>query len=170
MLKELLEHNQQKIATGESHVSEDLQSIISIAIDDLVDRHGGRLFGIRISRTLSGMRRISHLQVRGDLSVKRETSNFSLSSYTSYHCTGDVTEWTKCSYSTRAPTRKAFVIPEDIKQEYDALFVEFISSIDRDFLFSKSYKYKKRDRILAKVVEKQATISKTPDVSRVIQE
>jgi len=37
-------------------------------------------------------------------------------------------------------------------------------------LFSKSYKYIKRDRILAKVIEKQATITKTPDVSRVIQE
>ncbi|CAF1051763.1 unnamed protein product [Rotaria sordida] len=29
---------------------------------------------------------------------------------------------------------------------------------------------KQRDRVLAKVVEKQATITKTPDVSRIIQE
>ena len=36
--------------------------------------------------------------------------------------------------------------------------------------FSKSYKYKKRDRILAKAVEKQVTINKTPVVSRVISE
>jgi hypothetical protein len=38
------------------------------------------------------------------------------------------------------------------------------------FCFSKSYKYQKRERILAKVIEKQASITKTPDFSRVIQE
>ncbi len=43
-------------------------------------------------------------------------------SYTCYRCTGDVTEWTKCSYSTTLPTRKAFDIPKDIKTEYDALY------------------------------------------------
>jgi hypothetical protein len=37
-------------------------------------------------------------------------------------------------------------------------------------LFSKSYKYKKRDRILAKIIEKQVTIAKTADVPQVIQE
>jgi poly [ADP-ribose] polymerase len=42
-------------------------------------------------------------------------------SYTCYRCTGDVTEWTKCSYSTTTPTRKPFDIPDDIKTEYDAL-------------------------------------------------
>ncbi len=42
-------------------------------------------------------------------------------SYTCYRCTGDVTEWTKCSYSTTTPTRKPFDIPNDIKTEYDAL-------------------------------------------------
>jgi len=42
-------------------------------------------------------------------------------SYTCYRCTGDVTEWTKCSYSTTTPTRKVFDIPDDIKTEYDAL-------------------------------------------------
>ena len=41
--------------------------------------------------------------------------------YTSYRCTGDVTEWTKCSYTTTLPTRKLFDIPNDIKTEYDAL-------------------------------------------------
>jgi len=48
------------------------------------------------------------------------------------------------------------------------LFIQILSFYF--FLFSKSYKYVKRDRILAKVIEKQATINKTPDVSRVIQE
>ncbi len=85
-----------------------------------------------------------------------------------------MTEWTKCSYSTTLPTRKLFDIPKDIKTEYDALyrFSFFLFRFDQFcfVLFSKSYKYIKRDRILAKVIEKQATITKTPDVSRVIQE
>ncbi|CAF4395100.1 unnamed protein product, partial [Adineta steineri] len=34
----------------------------------------------------------------------------------------------------------------------------------------KSYKYKKRDRILAKVIENHVSIAKTPEVSRVIHE
>jgi len=94
-------------------------------------------------------------------------------SYTCYRCTGDVTEWTKCSYTTTSPTRKPFDIPTDIKTEYDALYLfnYFISFYSFFFcLFSKSYKYVKRDRILAKVIEKQVTITKTPEVSRVIQE
>ncbi len=66
-----------------------------------------------------------------------------------------MTEWTKGSYSTTASTRKPFDIPNEIKTEYDAF---------------KLYKYKKRYRILAKVIEKQVTTAKTADVSRVIQE
>ncbi|CAF2752653.1 unnamed protein product [Rotaria sp. Silwood2] len=80
---------------------------------------------------------------------------FECFSHSSYPRTGDVTEWTKCTYSTRAPTRKPFDIPTDIKNTYDAF---------------KSYNYKKRDRILAQVIEKQVTIAKASDVSRVIQE
>lgn len=84
-----------------------------------------------------------------------ECGGFLIFSYTCYRCTGDVTEWTKCSYTTTTPTRKAFDIPNDIKTEYDAF---------------KSYKYKKRDRILAKVIENQAIVEKTPEVTRVIKE
>jgi hypothetical protein len=66
-----------------------------------------------------------------------------------------MTEWTKCSYSTTTSTRKPFDIPNDIKTEYDAF---------------KLYKYKKRYRISAKIIEKQVTIAKTADVPQVIQE
>ncbi|CAM4807466.1 unnamed protein product [Rotaria magnacalcarata] len=121
VLKELLEINQQKIVSGESHL-----------IDTVAD-----------------------CMAFGTLEHCPECGGFLIFNYTCYRCTGDVTEWTKCSYSTRTPTRKPFDIPNDIKTEYDAF---------------KSYKYKKRDRILAKVIEKQVTINKTPDVSRVIQE
>ncbi|CAF1511392.1 unnamed protein product [Adineta ricciae] len=121
VLRELLEHNQQKIVTGESHL-----------IDTVADCMA---FGI-----------LEHCP---------ECGGFLIFSYTCYRCTGDVTEWTKCSYTTTTPTRKAFDIPNDIKTEYDAF---------------KSYKYKKRDRILAKVIENQAIVEKTPEVTRVIKE
>ncbi|CAF0764637.1 unnamed protein product [Rotaria sordida] len=121
VLKELLEHNQQKILTGESNLIETVADCMAF----------------------------------GTLEHCPECGGFLIFSHSCYHCTGDVTEWTKCTYSTRTPTRKPFDIPDDIKTEYDAF---------------KSYKYKKRDRILAQVIEKQVTITKTPDVSRVIQE
>ena len=41
-------------------------------------------------------------------------------------CTGDVIEWTKCSYFTRTPTRNALDIPEDSKGEYGSLHVPFL--------------------------------------------
>ncbi|CAF0974380.1 unnamed protein product [Adineta steineri] len=121
VLKELLEHNQQKIVTGESHL-----------IDTVAD-----------------------CMAFGSLEHCPECGGFLIFNYTCYRCTGDVTEWTKCSYTTTTPTRKLFDIPNDIKTEYDAF---------------KSYKYKKRDRILAKVIENHVSIAKTPEVSRVIHE
>ena len=50
-----------------------------------------------------------------------ECGGFLVFGYTCYRCTGDVTEWTKLSYSTTTPTRVPFDIPNDIKIEYDAL-------------------------------------------------
>jgi len=44
-----------------------------------------------------------------------------LKSYTNYRCTGNITEWTKCTYSTVVPQRKPFEIPDDIRDEYDIL-------------------------------------------------
>ncbi|CAF3478403.1 unnamed protein product [Rotaria sp. Silwood1] len=75
--------------------------------------------------------------------------------YTCYRCTGHVIEWTKSFYSTTTRTRKMLDIPDAIKTEYDALQI---------------FKYKKHDRVLARVIEKQVTITKALDVSRVIQE
>ncbi|CAF3118370.1 unnamed protein product, partial [Rotaria sp. Silwood2] len=80
-----------------------------------------------------------------------ERGIFLIFNYTCYRCTSDVTEWTKCSYSTRTATRKRFDIPDDIKSEYDAL--EIFSILLR-----------------SKVLEEQATIAKTLGVPRVIQE
>ncbi|CAF2823534.1 unnamed protein product [Rotaria sp. Silwood2] len=121
VLKELLEHNQQKLVTGESNLFEAVADCMAF----------------------------------GGLEHCPECGGLLIFSHDCYRCTGDVTEWTKCTYTIRTPTRKPFDIPDDIKTEYDAF---------------KSYKYKKRDRILAQVIEKQVSIAKTPDVSRVIQE
>ncbi|CAF4468759.1 unnamed protein product, partial [Rotaria sp. Silwood2] len=52
-----------------------------------------------------------------------ECGGFLIFNYTCYRCTGDVTEQTKCSYTTTTPTRKPFDIPDDIKSEYDDLSV-----------------------------------------------
>ncbi|CAF1311166.1 unnamed protein product [Rotaria sp. Silwood1] len=41
--------------------------------------------------------------------------------YTNYRCTGNITEWTKCSYSTKLPQRRSFEIPDKIKENYDIL-------------------------------------------------
>ena len=86
------------------------------------------------------------------------------SSYTSYRCTGDVTEWT---WSVLIPLEhqrdKRWKFPK-ISKENSMLYVSFFCRL------IKSYKYKKRDWILVKVIEKQASISKAPDVSRMIAE
>lgn len=42
-------------------------------------------------------------------------------SYTNYRCTGNITEWTNCAYSTQVPKRKPFEIPQDIKDKYEFL-------------------------------------------------
>ncbi|XP_053378443.1 poly [ADP-ribose] polymerase 1-like [Mercenaria mercenaria] len=52
-----------------------------------------------------------------------------------YHCTGNMTEWTKCMYKTKTPKRKAFKIP---KEYHD---VECL----------KTYKFVKRDRVFPAV-------------------
>ncbi|CAF4375783.1 unnamed protein product [Rotaria sp. Silwood2] len=87
VFKELLEHNQQKIVTGESHL-----------IDTVTD-----------------------CMAFGALEHCPECGGFFIFNYTCYRCTGDVTEQTKCSYTTTTPTRKPFDISDDIKLEYDDL-------------------------------------------------
>ncbi|XP_060555294.1 poly [ADP-ribose] polymerase 1-like [Ruditapes philippinarum] len=52
-----------------------------------------------------------------------------------YHCTGNMTEWTKCMYKTKTPKRKAFKVP---KEYHD---VECL----------KTYKYVKRERVFPAV-------------------
>ncbi|UJR16963.1 hypothetical protein I4U23_003861 [Adineta vaga] len=59
--------------------------------------------------------------------------------YTNYRCTGNLTEWTKCSYSTQLPKRKPFEIPDHIKEKYSIF---------------ENYKYTKQDRILTQIAKK----------------
>ncbi|CAF3786663.1 unnamed protein product [Rotaria sordida] len=50
-----------------------------------------------------------------------ECGGFIVFNYTTYKCTGNITEWTKCMYSTQSPNRKPFEIPVDVKQQYNIL-------------------------------------------------
>ncbi|PVD25807.1 hypothetical protein C0Q70_13469 [Pomacea canaliculata] len=52
-----------------------------------------------------------------------------------YKCTGNVTEWTKCMFLTKAPKRKAFKVPKEF----------------HDVEFLKKYKYVKRERVFPAV-------------------
>lgn len=49
-----------------------------------------------------------------------------------YHCTGNVTGWTKCAFVTKTPNRKPFKIPKQYLEDFD---------------FLKNYKYEKRNRL-----------------------
>ncbi|CAM4960663.1 unnamed protein product [Rotaria socialis] len=69
--------------------------------------------------------------------------------YTNYRCTGNVTEWTKCSYSTQLPKRKPFEISDKIKENYDIF---------------QNYKYTQQDRIITQVVQKPKLIGKAVEI------
>ena len=49
-----------------------------------------------------------------------------------YICTGNITEWAKCIYQTQTPKRRAFFIPDELKEKH---------------VFLKNYKYQKQKRI-----------------------
>ncbi|CAF0799258.1 unnamed protein product [Adineta ricciae] len=59
--------------------------------------------------------------------------------YTNYRCTGNLTEWTKCSYTTQTPKRKPFAIPDDVKETYSIF---------------ENYTYTKQDRMLTQVTKR----------------
>lgn len=60
-----------------------------------------------------------------------------------YHCTGNLSEWTKCSFMTRAPKRVAFKIPK----------------VYNDVAFLKSYKYQKKERLFNKATLAASSIN-----------
>ncbi|CAF4157375.1 unnamed protein product, partial [Rotaria sordida] len=57
----------------------------------------------------------------GALESCPECGGFLVFNYTNYRCTGNITEWTTYSYTTNLPKRKAFEIPDRIKEDYDML-------------------------------------------------
>ncbi|XP_018335477.1 poly [ADP-ribose] polymerase [Agrilus planipennis] len=62
-----------------------------------------------------------------------------------YICTGDLTEWAKCTNFVKIPKRKKCVIPNNLKKEYS---------------FLKKYKYKKMDRAVKEGLPASSTIVK----------
>jgi NAD-dependent DNA ligase len=56
-----------------------------------------------------------------------------------YYCSGNITEWTRCSHRTQDPKRQnSFSIPADLKKEYTCL---------------KNFKFKANKRLFAKTLE-----------------
>ncbi|XP_065832639.1 poly [ADP-ribose] polymerase 1-like [Oscarella lobularis] len=67
-----------------------------------------------------------------------------------YHCTGNMTEWTKCSYTTLDPTRSKWIIPGELK----------------DAVFLKGFAFKKRKRIFPKVTESALSPAQAPSTKK----
>ena len=44
-----------------------------------------------------------------------------------YCCTGNLTAWTKCTYWTRSPDRKAWHIPDDLQEDHPYLYATLYS-------------------------------------------
>nr|XP_023025730.1 poly [ADP-ribose] polymerase [Leptinotarsa decemlineata] len=62
-----------------------------------------------------------------------------------YICTGDLTEWTKCTAVSKEPKRKPFKVPESLANEYS---------------FLKKYKYVPRKRVIKEVVPSNSGVVK----------
>lgn len=63
-----------------------------------------------------------------------------------YRCTGNMSEWTKCTYITKDVKRQKFEVPSDLKDEYD---------------FLKKYKYKAQERVFPPEAAPSATSAGT---------
>lgn len=104
ILKELLELNNQMRVTGESNLIESVSDCLAFGGLQPCPECGGFLLFKSIY-----------------LFSQNLFLYFSKFSYTNYRCTGNVTEWTKCSYSTDLPDRKPFEIPDRIKEDCSIL-------------------------------------------------
>lgn len=64
---------------------------------------------------------------------------------TAYKCSGNITEWTKCSYKTQTPTRAAsLTIPRDLKSAKDG------------YTCLKNFKFQPRQRVFEKSLDEIA--------------
>lgn len=65
-----------------------------------------------------------------------------------YRCHGNLTEWTKCTYTTKTPKRQPFVIPEELELNFPLL---------------QEYKYVARERVFPSEEEKPSVVEKSSD-------
>ncbi|CAF3934676.1 unnamed protein product [Adineta steineri] len=86
----------------------------------------------------------------GALESCPECNGYLIFNYTNYRCTGNLTEWTNCSYSTQIANRKPFEIPDKIKNKYE---------------FFENYTYTKRNRIMTQIIKKPLLINTTVEIS-----
>ena len=118
-------------------------------------------------RTLSWLWRISHILLSPNSSLN--SSLFFLESLQLYMLS--LYKWCDRMFVFHCHTNKKTVWYPQWYQKWIWCFVNiaFVFVFDHYFFFfRKLYQYKKCDRLLAKVIEKQVTINKTPDAARVI--
>ncbi|KAM4632765.1 poly [ADP-ribose] polymerase 1 [Polymixia lowei] len=63
-----------------------------------------------------------------------------------YHCTGDISAWTKCVFTTKTPIRKDWIIPKEF----------------HEVPFLKKFKFKRQDRVYPKVDPAPTTAAAEP--------
>ncbi|XP_066147801.1 poly [ADP-ribose] polymerase [Euwallacea fornicatus] len=113
---------------------------------------------------LSGVERmydhLSDIMSFGALKRCKECNGQLVYNKAGYSCTGDLSEWAKCTNVTKDPDRIAFVVPSNLKKEYP---------------FLKKYKYVARKRVIKSVnpstsVKKEAKdeIDGPPKVKRAV--
>ncbi|CAF0966371.1 unnamed protein product [Rotaria sordida] len=111
------------------------------------------LLEFNVQKSVSGesnlIEAVADCMAFGALEPCPECGGFLVFNYTNYCCTGNITEWTKCSYTTNLPKRKAFQIPDKIKEDYDMF---------------QQYKYEQRDRIIPQVANKPKLINKIDEI------
>ena len=72
-----------------------------------------------------------------------------------YQCSGNISGWTKCMETTKEAKRSPWIIPDDLMEEFDFLWDQFLS---HDFLFNvtyyrAAYKYTPRVRVFQEAEE-----------------
>ena len=106
-LRQLLEANSQAIPSGESRVSMHIHARIYIHVPlcpvlQLLDCCAdGMVFGA--------------LQPCPECKGQLVCGNYS------YHCTGNISSWTKCVYSSTEPERKPWTVPAELREEFEWL-------------------------------------------------
>ncbi|XP_065561172.1 poly [ADP-ribose] polymerase 1-like isoform X2 [Artemia franciscana] len=112
---------------------DNLQQLSRNELQDLLEYNGQEI----PSGNMAMMDRIADIMAFGALEPCPECGGqLTFRSGHGYVCLGNITEWTKCTYTTKKPKRKPFKVPDELKKEYS---------------FLNNYKYKPRERYIRDV-------------------